>query len=179
MARLTSALSFSTSSGGVPAGAKKPCHDSASNPPSPASFSVGTSGNMGSLAFDVRADLRSRTKIRAEHHLFVADEIASPKGGRRLTAVSGPREISDRVSARVYEAAFSHTAVSWNAEPPFGGTASPPISVLMQAFSSNASAGQMPSTISVSGCCPPSNSASSTTDPRSLPIRTRAACSTP
>src|SRR5262245_35607551 len=66
-----------------------------------------------------------------------------------------------------------HTAVSWKAPPPLGGTGSSPISVLMARFSSNAEAGQIPSTISVALCWPASSVVFSTIEPRRLPMRTR------
>src|SRR5262245_11874512 len=73
----------------------------------------------------------------------------------------------------------SHTAVSWKPAPPFGGTGSSPIKMLIARFSANAAAGQMPSTISVASCWPASSVAGTTTEPRSLPIRTGAPSLTP
>ena len=47
--------------------------------------------------------------------------------------------------------AVTHTAVSWNAAPPFGATGVESISRLMPMPSGKAAAGQMPSTMTVSG----------------------------
>lgn len=87
--RMISVLSLATMSAGVPGGARIPCHDPVSNPGTPDSATVGTSGRE-----DIRVAPETARSLRLP--LFTCELVADALG--RAVAVRAVGEIADAPS---------------------------------------------------------------------------------
>src|SRR5919106_2780489 len=145
--------------------------------------------DRGFLAQQIGNPLAQRVDGGVEHGLLVADlgrgdrpAHARRRGGAGVAVQVDHAGTSSASAARALVTTGSlrsHTAVSWNTAPPFGGAASALIRALIPTPSSNAAFGQMLSTTRTPGCWPSRTRACRRTAPRPLPSRTRSPVATP